>query len=539
MSGGGNDDVKVQGKYLLLEVPDFDPNDPEDNRTSYIRLGKTNTNWQNEGGATLALMSYLAGAAGREGLEALSAKHPNGQSFDVVELFESKSGTDEAVKAIAEAIDGPIEEVNLPFIDDNRRRGTGNVSPVGPPGHGLDPAGRAAVSADLHARCGWRDHCDGNRITTTYGDKVEVVWGNYKMIVMGRQWDPGQAMGWEASGNNVQDYAGATMPGASVTVEWIATAYNPAASDVFKPGEEFPGGAWLLQNSTENVWQYSRNAGNFKEENWGDLWETYVGSENPTRISTKLTDGTEGHPTEHTTPKLPPGANWKKETNVPMPVVPGVGLPRGNPHIIEKTWAIKMEAYTGSKKWRIPEMHEETWAETTSEVVDVSGDTSSETTVGGTIKERTSAEAMDSHTNVSGGVAEMTNIGGAISTLTNVGGAMAEVTNVGATMVSATHAGTIFEETVTAAHVEFHGALAHASIEIGAVFDLFLGAKLEIDISAAYEVTIGPHKKYLTAEEKTALASLKRTATKHEQSLMSTERALNKSLWALQVLIGV
>ena len=42
-------------------------------------------------------------------------------------------------------------------------------------------------SLKLHTKGGWRDHSDGNRITTTYGDKVEVIRGNYKMIVLGRQ----------------------------------------------------------------------------------------------------------------------------------------------------------------------------------------------------------------------------------------------------------------------------------------------------------------------------------------------------------------
>jgi hypothetical protein len=48
-------------------------------------------------------------------------------------------------------------------------------------------ANRAAESAVLHTKGGWRDHSDGNRITTTRGDKVEVIRGNYKMVILGRQ----------------------------------------------------------------------------------------------------------------------------------------------------------------------------------------------------------------------------------------------------------------------------------------------------------------------------------------------------------------
>ena len=63
-------------------------------------------------------------------------------------------------------------------------------------------------------------------------DKVEVIRGNYKMIVMGRQNDPAQSMGWEASGAHIQDFAPGTMPGASLMLEWIEA--NPGVPmDVF------------------------------------------------------------------------------------------------------------------------------------------------------------------------------------------------------------------------------------------------------------------------------------------------------------------
>jgi hypothetical protein len=181
-------------------------------------------------------MAYLAGAAGRETDNSLQAKLATGAAVDVLNIVKAKNP--------AQVPDDEIDdyEVNHPFIDDARYRGTGSANPTGPEGHGSPEASsdvatetRQAISSELHSKCGWRDHCDGNRITTTYGDKVEVVWGNYKMIVMGRQWDPGQAMGWEASGNNVQDYAGATMPGASVTVESRCAPPRPAGARPSRP----------------------------------------------------------------------------------------------------------------------------------------------------------------------------------------------------------------------------------------------------------------------------------------------------------------
>lgn len=119
--GGGSDDTTVQGKYLLIEVPDFDPNSSTDNRTSYIRLGKPNTEWQNERGAELALMAYLAGAAGRETDNTLKAKLSNGSTVDIVNVVKAKN----PAQLPASEVDDYA--VNHPFIDDARYRGTGNV----------------------------------------------------------------------------------------------------------------------------------------------------------------------------------------------------------------------------------------------------------------------------------------------------------------------------------------------------------------------------------------------------------------------------
>lgn len=39
----------------------------------------------------------------------------------------------------------------------------------------------------FHQEAGWADHCDGNRVSTTNGDKVEVIEGSYKLITCGGQ----------------------------------------------------------------------------------------------------------------------------------------------------------------------------------------------------------------------------------------------------------------------------------------------------------------------------------------------------------------
>jgi hypothetical protein len=46
---------------------------------------------------------------------------------------------------------------------------------------------RMAESLKLLTKGGWWDHSDGNHISTTMGDKLEVVQGNYKLVILGRQ----------------------------------------------------------------------------------------------------------------------------------------------------------------------------------------------------------------------------------------------------------------------------------------------------------------------------------------------------------------
>ena len=110
-----------------------------------------------------------------------------------------------------------LASMALDFIDDERHRGHSGpfrleLSEGGIAGDVRGPDGAVRYRRDetklLHTRGGWRDHSDGNRISTTRGDKVEVIRGNYKLMILGReQWndDAGEGASWEASGGMIQD----------------------------------------------------------------------------------------------------------------------------------------------------------------------------------------------------------------------------------------------------------------------------------------------------------------------------------------------
>lgn len=532
-------------KYLLIKVPDFatDPSGdpgtpppdtaPQDEKdkfaerqgrfgqpmTSYLRLG---TMIDNDIGDELIQHAYDAGPAGK------------------------KEGS--------------------PFIDDERNRGTGADNPTGADGHGLTATERVNFHTQyLKSKGGWRDHSDGNRITTTYGDKVEVIRGNYKMVVLGRQDDPGNAMGWDATGNHIQDYAQATMPGASVAVEWIQNAYVPntfpAASDdsngthtaliagnsaatttpVIVDDDEYKGGAWLLINSTERVYQYSRNAGNFREQQWGDRVESYTGSENPARIGKNDDDGYQGHPNDAAYHSV--AAKNYDDDDLAKRIRPSSkGLPRGNPHVIEKTWASKIESYTGSSKWRIPKTYESSYINDSESHEDVTTKTE-HSTVG--TQTSTSTVTTQTDTSTVTTLTETTTVGTHVST--TFAGLVLDTTFVGASNET-TIAGAKSEITIAGAMSEITlspvGKLSIEAMPLAAEIGIILG-KIALTIGWGKEFKIGDvdevplRKKKMTLQElKFALSKSNYTLKNQRASLDERTEALIAQYKALQVYLG-
>ena len=147
------------------------------------------------------------------------------------------------------------------FTDDSRDRKNGTapnspVAPGSPPGSSYapppdpisndpsNPSGvltttnssgndyRSGESARLHSKGGWRDHSDGNRITTTRGDKVEVIRGNYKLLVLGRTDNLSNAEGFDNSGGWIDSdggdlgSSGASQSGLNQTWVYDGTRWN-------------------------------------------------------------------------------------------------------------------------------------------------------------------------------------------------------------------------------------------------------------------------------------------------------------------------
>jgi hypothetical protein len=182
------------------------------------------------------------------------------------------------------------------FTDDLRLRDGGTGDDACPPESFPTPPGaptgtlpgpltieqRRAESRKLHSKGGWRDHSDGNRVTTTRGDKIEVIRGNYKMLVLGRSDGFGDAAGMELSGGNLDtssedlafgsgtDGVAGSGPDPTRNVAALQTTFEWFLSD----------GHWGWRQTVKSGHPDKPNGNNGQiiTKTWVDLQETDLGS---------------------------------------------------------------------------------------------------------------------------------------------------------------------------------------------------------------------------------------------------------------------
>ncbi|APR85977.1 Putative cell-wall-anchored protein SasA (LPXTG motif) [Minicystis rosea] len=237
---------RLAAKYLLLDVPNWNrAEDEADQMGSYLRLG--------------------------------SVPDP------------SIAGAHDAPRATGE----DLAAYATTFLDDDRvRDGCPGFVPV---------EERKAETARLHTKGGWRDHSDGNRVTTTRGDKVEVIRGNYQLVVLGRQDEAGGATGWDVSGGHIEGVGGKS------SIEW-------------KQSED---GSWKTHEASERGDTHVIQHGKSVNRNYGESQDNTTGSEDEMRPS------------------------WDPEGKPVFVFAP-------NPTITDRTWARQIDSYTGSSACRVP-----------------------------------------------------------------------------------------------------------------------------------------------------------------------------------------
>lgn len=204
----------------------------------------------------------------------------------------------------------------LGFTDDTRSRNPASPSDTLINNTAVEntSVNRQAETLRLLTKGGWWDHADGNRISTTAGDKIEVIQGNYKMVVLGRQSPAtdaatlvGNALITDVSGGHFEEQYTSPTP-AIKTVEW-----------------RVEDGRWTVyqDNGEGNV--ITKFKGTTIDLYQGSRRESYVGSE--------------------------PESGGVRDVDDAL-----------DPVLISKTWAQRIETYVGSAAKAVPHIKNETYA---------------------------------------------------------------------------------------------------------------------------------------------------------------------------------
>ncbi len=291
-------------------------------------------------------------------------------------------------------------------------------------------ANRQTETSALLTKGGWWDHSDGNRISTTVGDKVEVIQGNYKLVVLGRQ---------------------PLLTSTSTTDDATRFHNNAFITDVsgghFQ--EQYPSPTPCIKTV-----EYSQN----DQGEW-TLYQDNGKGNLITKLKGRTVDMFEG---------------WKRETYV------GTSSGDGslNPEIISKTWAQRSESWTGSDDKPVAkDVTSYTFAQRVYSQVG-----SEKTPIG------TSTEAADG--NLSAGVGDGDKPGDITSKTwaQRIRSYTGSVTTPVVHMFSLTYALEIENYTFAASTMSFNGAASNLDVTLG--LKTSINAALLIDVWTAGKLTV-------------------------------------------------
>lgn len=191
-------------------------------------------------------------------------------------------------------------------------------------------ANRKAETKRLLTKGGWWDHSDGNRISTTSGDKVEVIQGNYKMVILGRQ-DPSQPAGDIVGNAFITDISGGHLQ-----------EQGPSPTACIKSVE------WVKSESGWTLYQ-DNGSGNVTTTFHGKQVDYYTGTRKESYVG-----------------KQPASIEHRMEAKNEGLLIAADQLPNDDddPVLISKTWAKRIETYNGADGKPVPVIYAFTHAET-------------------------------------------------------------------------------------------------------------------------------------------------------------------------------
>jgi hypothetical protein len=359
-SAGSSSANTEEYKYAQLHVPNFEfdvsssdaaaaANNASGN--SFVRLGsfpsftlETTTVTEDGASKTMRIVKTVAGDAPYGFSNSLNLAKLIG---DADEISSAETGGDTAADASGIQRSSQFEGDSnylLGFADDTRSRLDDVESDTSKQTEKIlidgtsvtdSQANRKKETKRLLTKGGWWDHSDGNRVTTTSGDKIEVIQGNYKMVILGRQ-DPsqpvsdivGNAFITDISGGHLQEQ-GPSPTACIKSVEWVKSEDG-----------------WTLyqDNGSGNV--TTTFHGKQVDYYTGARKESYVGKQ-PASIEHRMVDKGEGL----------------------LIAVDQLPNDDDDPVLISKTWAKRIETYNGADGKPVPVIYAFTHAESIDNVV--------------------------------------------------------------------------------------------------------------------------------------------------------------------------
>jgi hypothetical protein len=326
----------VEYKYAQLEVPNFEIEgsfvgaDTTPSGSSFVRMGSfpdfTLTDKETtdaNGTTTTRVVNNIAADAPTGFKNSLILAMLVGDA-DAIAKAQSKDATPGDSGILRESTHGGDPDFLLGFTDDTRARfndteggqtdATKEKTYIDGVSVNNDMSVRKAETHRLLTKGGWWDHSDGNRVTTTSGDKIEVIQGNYKMVILGRQdptdFDIGKTAITDFSGGHFQEQY---------------TSPTPAIKSV----------GWVKDEDGWTLFQ-DNGAGNVTTKFHGKQVDAYTGSKKESVIGADPGD---------------PGGLVQTPDEAK------------DPSLISKTWAKKIESYVGSVNKPVPHVFSLTFAD--------------------------------------------------------------------------------------------------------------------------------------------------------------------------------
>ncbi len=270
---------ETRTKHLLLEVPSYENQSPKNysDGKSYLEMGNCDGKGMRAPWAGAGLLAgNHAFSAAADGADLLSTDVWGGEFIDDKRNRGTGSNVGGSFYKASTAFNSPTqstENKNLPGATPPNEAVSRAKGAYSAPGTTTGTTEKNALATSLiPAYVGWRDHTDGHRITTTRGDKIEIIGGNYKIVSLGR--GTGVAS-YEMSGGIIVDAMEA--PGNVTSITW-----RECPTEDLKPGPDtIKKSGWKVVSQTVKGNEVTRYHGTQREEFYGDELISVTGSPKP------------------------------------------------------------------------------------------------------------------------------------------------------------------------------------------------------------------------------------------------------------------